>query len=123
MYEMPKMITNRTIATLIPVITRLTRDDSLVPSVSSIANTITSSNAPQSTSSPPMFAIVDTPSPKMYPSTTCRYDDQPLDTAAAPTANSRTRSQPMIHAISSPKVAYENVYALPATGTVEANSA
>ncbi len=29
----------------------------------------------------------------------------------------------MIQAMSSPSVAYENVYALPATGTVEANSA
>jgi hypothetical protein len=29
----------------------------------------------------------------------------------------------MIHAISSPRLAYENVYAEPATGTVEANSA
>ena len=37
--------------------------------------------------------------------------------------NSRIRSQPIVHATSSPKVAYENVYADPATGTVEANSA
>ena len=29
----------------------------------------------------------------------------------------------MIHATSSPTVAYENVYALPATGTIDASSA
>ncbi|VXB93649.1 hypothetical protein PSCLAVI8L_220020 [Pseudoclavibacter sp. 8L] len=36
---------------------------------------------------------------------------------------SRMRSQPMIHASSSPSVAYVNVYAEPATGTEDANSA
>src|SRR5690606_38298706 len=48
---------------------------------------------------------------------------QPTATTAVPSANSRTRSQPMIQAGSSPREEYENVYADPATGTVEANSA
>ena len=34
-----------------------------------------------------------------------RYCDQPFATTAAPTANSSTRSQPMIHATNSPNVA------------------
>lgn len=51
------------------------------------------------------------------------YPDQPTATTAVPSANSSTRSQPMIQAGSSPIEAYENVYADPATGTVDANSA
>lgn len=51
------------------------------------------------------------------------YPDQPTATTAVPRANSRTRSQPMIQAGSSPIEAYAKVYADPATGTVEANSA
>src|SRR5690242_9545857 len=42
--------------------------------------------------------------------------DQLIATVAAPTAYSRMRSHPMIHAHSSPKLAYAYVYALPATG-------
>lgn len=51
------------------------------------------------------------------------YPDQPTATTAVPRASSRTRSQPMIHAGNSPSEAYEKVYAEPATGTVDANSA
>ncbi len=57
------------------------------------------------------------------PITSPRYSDQPLATTEDAKANSRMRSQPMIQATNSPNVAYENVYALPATGTVDANSA
>ena len=39
------------------------------------------------------------------PSSRTRYFDQLTDTVAAPVAYSSTRSQPMIHAISSPIVA------------------
>src|SRR6266513_5921483 len=46
-----------------------------------------------------------------------KYPDQPTPTVDAPIAYSRTRSQPMIHAMNSPIVAYAYVYALPATGT------
>src|SRR5207248_2181999 len=52
-----------------------------------------------------------------------KYPDQPVATVALPTAYSSTRSQPMIQANSSPSVAYAYVYAEPATGTIDANSA
>src|SRR5437879_8776663 len=58
-----------------------------------------------------------------FPSRLTKWPDQPTPTVAAPAAYSSTRSQPMIHAISSPIVAYEYVYALPATGTALAISA
>ena len=35
-----------------------------------------------------------------------RFPDQPTATVAAPSAYSRMRSQPMIHAMNSPSVAY-----------------
>src|SRR4029079_18844510 len=46
-----------------------------------------------------------------------------MATVAAPIAYSRIRSHPMIHATNSPIVAYEYVYALPAIGIIDANSA
>ncbi len=55
--------------------------------------------------------------------TSAKYVDQPTATVLAPRASSRIRSHPMIQATSSPRLAYENVYAEPATGTVLANSA
>ena len=42
-----------------------------------------------------------------YSSTLLKYSLQAMATVAAPTAYSRTRSQPMIQATSSPIVAYE----------------
>lgn len=56
---------NSTIATLIVVITRLTREESLVPRTSSMASATTSTSAPQSKVSPPASNEVCTPSPKM----------------------------------------------------------
>jgi hypothetical protein len=52
-----------------------------------------------------------------------RLPPQPTATAATETPYSRTRSHPMIHATSSPSVAYAYVYALPDTGIEEASSA
>src|SRR5690349_10655601 len=52
-----------------------------------------------------------------------KYDDHPAPTVDAPIAYSSTRSHPMIQATNSPMVAYEYVYALPATGTADAISA
>jgi hypothetical protein len=43
----------------------------------------------------------------MNSSTLLKYSLQAMATVAAPTAYSRTRSQPMIHATNSPIVAYE----------------
>src|SRR5947208_737537 len=63
---------------------------------------------------------------KLMPTKSCRKlvrcPDQPTATVAAPSAYSRMRSQPIIHAMNSPSVAYPYVYAEPAMGTVEANS-
>ena len=58
-----------------------------------------------------------------YSSTLLKYSLHAMATVAAPTAYSSTRSQPMIHATSSPIVTYEYVYALPAIGMTDANSA
>ena len=46
-----------------------------------------------------------------------------MATATLPTAYSRIRSHPMIQATSSPSVAYEYAYALPACGIIAASSA
>src|SRR6266404_4487321 len=59
--------------------------------------------------------------PKLLSSDT-KWPDQPTPTVAAPAAYSSTRSHPMIQATISPMVAYEEVYALPATGTADAIS-
>src|SRR3954451_15580017 len=61
--------------------------------------------------------------PNAESSSSLRYWPQPTATAATETPYSRIRSQPMIHATSSPSVAYEYVYALPATGIDDASSA
>ena len=52
-----------------------------------------------------------------------KYPLQPTATVLTLSAYSRIRSQPMIHATNSPIVAYAYVYALPAIGTIAANSA
>src|SRR5580658_6931371 len=61
-----------------------------------------------------------TPKPLKSPSA---YADHEMATAVLPMAYSSNRSHPMIHATTSPRVAYAYVYALPAAGTMEANSA
>jgi hypothetical protein len=93
-------MTTRTTVTLINVMTALTFDDNLVPSASNVVTIATMTTAPQSRFSGPS-AI----SPPANPKTSPRYVDQLLTTVAAPTANSSTRSQPMIHATTSPKLA------------------
>ncbi len=75
-------------------------DDNLVPRPSNVATIATTNSAPQSKSNGPKAAV-----PPENPSTVPRYEDQPLATTAAPMANSRMRSQPMIQATNSPKVA------------------
>src|SRR5207302_9319019 len=52
-----------------------------------------------------------------------KYPLHPEATVAAPKAYSSTRSQPMIHAKTSPNVAHPYVYADPATGIIDENSA
>src|SRR3954463_151946 len=58
-----------------------------------------------------------------HSSSLLRYSLQAMATVAAPTAYSSTRSHPMIQATNSPMVTYEYVYALPAIGMIDANSA
>src|SRR5579864_3172390 len=51
------------------------------------------------------------------------YAEKPTATAMFDTAYSRIKSQPIIHAMNSPIVAYVYVYALPAIGIIDASSA
>src|SRR5690606_27768376 len=104
----------------------VTRADSFMPRTRMPVSTSTRAAARMSnpkTSEPsrlPSAAGISQPALSM---SDWMYPDQPTATTAVPSANSRTRSQPMIQAGSSPREAYEKVYAEPATGTVEANSA
>src|SRR3954469_14321819 len=119
---MPTTMTISTMATLIATMTEVTRDDSLIPRMSTQVITATMNIAGMLN-----FAV----SPAIdsgrglprSPSSWLRYPDQPTATVAAPRASSSTRSQPMIQATISPSAAQENGAAEPATGTVEANSA
>ena len=98
------MITSSTTATLIPVMTMLALAESLVPSTSTQVITATISTAPQSKLSGPRLIVVSSEPPN-WVNRLPRYSDQPLATTEAPSASSSTRSQPMIQAISSPRVA------------------
>ncbi len=91
-------------ATLMPVITMFVRADSLVPSTRIQVITATMSTAPQSKEIGPRLIVVSREPPN-WVNRLPRYSDQPLDTTEAPRASSSTRSQPMIQAISSPRVA------------------
>ena len=71
---------------------------------SDVSTAIEQHRAPVERRPPPTDAVGLTVMPN-WPSTVCRYSDQPLATTDAPSANSRTRSQPMIQATNSPKVA------------------
>ena len=82
------------------VIAALTLEDSFVPIANRVLTIAMITSAPQSTVNPPISAV-----PPANPNTSPRQVDQPLATTAAPTANSSTRSHPMIQAISSPKLA------------------
>src|SRR5213593_1455890 len=137
--DTPTSTTNRTIATLRITMRLLTRADSLIPITSTADISPTIPTAGRLMMAPVKF------SPGWAHPTTCaatcvavhncvggavrlagmwtpnspsrdtKWPDQPTPTVAAPAAYSSTRSQPMIQAISSPMVAYEYVYALPAT--------
>ena len=76
------------------------RDDNLVPRASSVVTIATMMHR-----APVEFQRTELHRPPAKPNTSPRYVDQLLATVAAPTANSSTRSQPMIHATSSPKLA------------------
>src|SRR5664279_325163 len=98
------MITSSTTETLIPVMIMFVLAESLVPSTSTQVMTAMISTAPQSKSIGPMVTVVSSEAPNWL-NRLPRYSDQPLDTTDAPSASSSARSQPMIQAISSPRVA------------------
>src|ERR1043165_4508153 len=123
----PNTITSRTIVTLVITIRLLTKADSRVPRISSADSSARMTIAGMLTMplTPPMDSNGEWRnsygmSHPTYPSTRLKYSLHAIATVAAPTAYSSTRSQPMIQAISSPMVAYEYVYALPAIGIIEA---
>lgn len=119
------MMTSSTTTTLMATTTAVIRADSLVPTTRIAVRTMTSRKAIRS--KVPPASGPDSATGMSQPRFVCMrwrtYPDQPTATTAVPRANSRTRSQPMIQAGSSPIEAYAKVYADPATGTVEANSA
>src|SRR5882672_6581450 len=141
MWPSPTATTRRMIVTLSMTMKLLTVADSLMPMTSTVDMRMTMNTAGRLIHAPvkmsPTFAhpataavtfacehhCVGEPAscagnvmPKLLSSET-KWPDQPTPTVAAPAAYSSTRSHPMIQATISPIVAYEYVYALPATGT------
>src|ERR1044071_9479502 len=114
MNPQPTAMTASTIETLRMTMMPLTNADSRVPRMSSSVSTMRMNTAG-------MFMIPWTPSPDsngewrhwygmpnpMTSRILLKYSLHAIATVAAPTAYSSTRSQPMIHATSSPIVAYE----------------
>src|SRR4051812_13097948 len=138
MKPQPSVITRRTMATLAMTMMPLTNADSFMPRMSSRLSMSTMKSAgrfmmPWAMTLPWVSVSVwngewlhakgTFGEPGRNSSSLLRYSLQAMETVAAPTAYSSTRSQPMIQATSSPMVAYEYVYALPAMGIIEANSA
>src|SRR5579875_3690306 len=116
---------NKTTETLIITAALLKFADSRTPTTRTVVTTMIAQNAKMSTfadsACPNRF--IDTEGfglngmrmPK-YPSKLLTYPLQPTATVAAPKAYSRHNAHPMIHATSSPSVAYPYVYAEPAIG-------
>ena len=116
------MTTNSTTAILSTVIAPSTRAPIFVPSTSSVVKNATITMGAMSRWNEPimMFVLKLTP---MRRRKSLRYTPQNLEMTEPAMSISRIRSQPMIHAKISPSVAYVNVYAEPATGITDANSA
>ena len=113
MKNKPKMIKNRTTLILILVTTRLKRELKRMP-VTRIAVKSKAINAagrlkvkPNGPELPPV--IVAGRFNPILCKISLKYFDQPIETADAPTRNSRIRSHPIIQAINSPSEAYEKV--------------
>src|SRR5689334_12278099 len=111
-YVIPAMITSRTIASLIATTVALNRADSLTPAMMIMVS------RPTSAAAATLWCVPVTHAGRWMPMSSrneAKYVDQPDATAAAPSASSRIRSQPMIQAMISPSDVYENVYAEPET--------
>src|SRR3954468_6438632 len=122
MKPQPSTMIRITIATLVITIRLLTNADSFMPRISSRLSISTMNSAgmfmmPCETTAP-LASLSDSSGewhhwygmvwlPGRYSSSLLRYSLHAIATVAAPMPYSSTRSQPMIHAISSPIVAYE----------------
>ena len=93
-----------TITTLTTTIAIFARADSPMPRISNSETATITATAPKLTLTPAIGTIVAIWRPRLSNSST-RWRDQLTETVAAPIAYSSTRSQPMIQATSSPKVA------------------
>ena len=122
----PSTMKSSRAAILTSTITLLARAVSRTPTTSTDVMTRTMNTAGMFTTPPsPGGPAIDSgrETPNSVSRRLLRYSPQPTATAATDTPYSRTRSQPMIQATSSPIVTYAYVYALPATGMLEASSA
>src|SRR5215211_2356033 len=113
----PATITSSTTVTLITTTTLLTLADSLTPTTSSAVTSavmitagrlntaVTVAPSAMATAVPGAALSVAGNCRPIWCSSVTRLPDQPTATVAAPSAYSRMRSQPMIHATNSPSVA------------------
>ena len=114
MKPQPMAMTSSTMLTFTTTMTLLTIADSCVPRMSSAVSSSRMNSAgmlmmpwaPAMDSNGPCENSYGTRIPN-HSSTRLAYSLHAMATVAAPTAYSSTRSQPMIHATSSPIVAYE----------------
>src|SRR5262249_24260744 len=123
-----------TTATLTSTMTLLTVADSRMPITSSnvmMAIMMTAGRLKMAVTWVPSASVTSVPRAAdscagMLMPTSCKNGttepDQPIDTVTAPRAYSIIKSQPLIHAKTSPSLAQPDVYALPAIGTSDANS-
>src|SRR4249920_1505200 len=117
----PKLMSRMTMATLVMTMMPLTNADSFMPRIRSsdsmrMMNSAGTFMMPRDTTAP--FTSFKTSNgewhqangivgePGMNSSSLFRYSDQAMPTVAAPMPYSSTKSHPMIHATSSPSVAY-----------------
>src|SRR4051812_23639025 len=117
----PSTMISTTIATLVITIRLLTNADSFMPRTSNRLSISTMNSAGtfmMPWTAAPLASVIDSNGewhhwygmvwlPGRYSSSLLRYSLHAIATVAAPMPYSSTRSQPMIHAISSPIVAYE----------------
>src|SRR6187455_1598214 len=113
----PAAITSNTTATLMMTITALTFADSWMPTTSKAVTSTVMSTAGRlktAVTADPSASVMTDPGAALnaagnWMPTSCRklitYPDHPTATVAAPSAYSRMRSQPMIQATNSPRVA------------------
>ena len=102
MKKMPATITSSTMASLMATKTKLTCDEILMPTQMTAVRIRTIAAATRLWPSP--YAQPGMVMPASF-ITSAKYVDQPTATVLAPSASSRIRSQPMIQATSSPRLA------------------